>query len=425
MADKAIQITQGSGTNIDSQQPGGASGNLRQTITIGDALATTGVAPVDATLGLAVQVTNGPISVTQSGAWGVTATIGNVVNALASVQGQVPVTASVIGVPNVFVASGATISIGAMPAISVTATNTTIFQGGAPWLVNASVVGTLNVSATVGVPLVVASLQANIPQILASTGNGAWVPGIAGVGMFTPNAYTIASAATYSYSPVMLDINGNQKVTLVNSSATVTQGNNPWLVNASLVGQPVVTASIAGVVPVAATYAAVWNVVASQGATPWLVNASIIGLPIGVTATYAAPWNVTATVTVAAAVTVGAGNLSPTSVGGWKSAVASAVASAVTISAAAGKFGGYMVQNNNTTQAFVQVFDTTAAVTLGFTNPTMVFPLPGATIGTGISANLELANGANIANGIKIGVTSALGVASVVATGVSGTIWYV
>lgn len=193
------------------------------------------------------------------------------------------------------------------------------------------------------------------------------------------------------------------------SVATISVGNT---VNVAESGAWNVTATIGNTVNVAESGA--WNVTATVGNT---VNVAQTGSPWGVTATYAAPWSVTAT--------VGAANLAPTAVGGWKSAVASVIASAVTISSAAGKFGGYMLQNNNTSPAFVQIFDTAAVVTLGFTPPTMVLPLPAATTAMGISANLELANGANIANGIKIGVTTGLGVASVVATGVTGTIWYV
>lgn len=99
MADTKIQITQGSGTNIDAQQPGG-TGNLRQTITIGDALATLGIAPVDATLGVYVaanQITTpwlvtGSVGVTQLGApW-----IANV-----SIQGMPSVNATLAAVVTV------------------------------------------------------------------------------------------------------------------------------------------------------------------------------------------------------------------------------------------------------------------------------------------------------------------------------------
>jgi hypothetical protein len=87
-----------------------------------------------------------------------------------------------------------------------------------------------------------------------------------------------------------------------------------------------------------------------------------------------------------------------------------------------------MIMNNNTYPIYGQVFDTPAAtvITLGVNTPSFVIPLPanaGATLG--FAANLEMANGVNIANSIRMGFTTAPNVASVVATGVVGSIWYV
>lgn len=55
MADTAVQITAGSGTNIDTRTEG-TNGNHRQVMVIGDPDTNAGVAPVDATNGLAVDV---------------------------------------------------------------------------------------------------------------------------------------------------------------------------------------------------------------------------------------------------------------------------------------------------------------------------------------------------------------------------------
>lgn len=53
MADTAVAITAGTGTNIDTRTEG-TNGNHRQVIVIGDPATNAGVAPVDATNGLAV-----------------------------------------------------------------------------------------------------------------------------------------------------------------------------------------------------------------------------------------------------------------------------------------------------------------------------------------------------------------------------------
>jgi hypothetical protein len=56
MADTAVAITAGTGTNIDTRTEG-TNGNHRQVIVIGDPATNAGVAPVDATNGLSVAVT--------------------------------------------------------------------------------------------------------------------------------------------------------------------------------------------------------------------------------------------------------------------------------------------------------------------------------------------------------------------------------
>lgn len=55
MADSAVVITSGTGTNIDTRTEG-TNGNHRQVVVLGDPATNTGVAPVDATNGLAVDV---------------------------------------------------------------------------------------------------------------------------------------------------------------------------------------------------------------------------------------------------------------------------------------------------------------------------------------------------------------------------------
>lgn len=62
MADTAIAITAGLGTNVDTRTEG-TNGNHRQVIVIGDPATNAGVAPVDATTGLAVNVTNASLTV--------------------------------------------------------------------------------------------------------------------------------------------------------------------------------------------------------------------------------------------------------------------------------------------------------------------------------------------------------------------------
>lgn len=62
MADTAVAITAGTGTNIDTRTEG-TNGNHRQVVVIGDPATNAGVAPVDATNGLSVNVTNASLTV--------------------------------------------------------------------------------------------------------------------------------------------------------------------------------------------------------------------------------------------------------------------------------------------------------------------------------------------------------------------------
>lgn len=128
---------------------------------------------------------------------------------------------------------------------------------------------------------------------------------------------------------------------------------------------------------------------------------------------------------------IGTVNLSPTASGGWSAyglgnTTNAALTTTQTVSAAAGKFGGYMTLINlNSSPVYIQVFDTTGAVTLGTTAPVFVIAIPAnSTAANGVAANMELANGLAITNGIKIAATTTSNGSSTVATGVTGTILF-
>lgn len=69
MADTAVAITAGTGTNIDTRTEG-TNGNHRQVVVLGDPATNAGVAPVDATNGLSVSVTNASLAVTSAAGLG-------------------------------------------------------------------------------------------------------------------------------------------------------------------------------------------------------------------------------------------------------------------------------------------------------------------------------------------------------------------
>lgn len=126
---------------------------------------------------------------------------------------------------------------------------------------------------------------------------------------------------------------------------------------------------------------------------------------------------------------IGSVNLSPTASGGWAGyalgGTNAVLTTTQTVSAAAGKVGGYQFINLNSSPAYIQIFDTTGAVTLGSTQPTYIFTIPAnSTAANGVGANWEMSNGLVIANGIKIAATTTTNGASTVATGVAGTFIY-
>lgn len=116
---------------------------------------------------------------------------------------------------------------------------------------------------------------------------------------------------------------------------------------------------------------------------------------------------------------IGTINLSPTTSGGWSVSSQTALTATATVSGAAGKFGGYMFVNTNNSVAYIQVFDTAGAVTLGSTTPTFVVPIPA-----GGAANVEFTNGIAIASGIKIAATTTATGSTTVATALTGFVMY-
>jgi len=67
------------------------------------------------------------------------------------------------------------------------------------------------------------------------------------------------------------------------------------------------------------------------------------------------------------------------------------------LTSSSGKFGGYAVMNTTTSLAYLFIWDSTAAPTIGTNAPRIIIPLPyNATTGNGTMANLDLDNGVKI-----------------------------
>lgn len=95
-----------------------------------------------------------------------------------------------------------------------------------------------------------------------------------------------------------------------------------------------------------------------------------------------------------------------------------------TVASAAGRFGGFIsIINLNSAPAYLQLFDTTATVTLGTTKPTMVIPVPSAATPANGAIFSQLIS-VPLANGLQIGATTTSSGATTVSTGLTGTLLY-
>lgn len=385
----------------------------------------------------------------------------------ASVIGTVPVSGFPTAV-NVSLLAPATVTLSG--AISVNANNVSLVgispvsQSGSPWLVNASIIGTVPVSGfptAVNVSLLAPATVTLSGAITVNQGTAAalaspW-PVYAGeqgdfTGTFTNATQTTSVTATNldGYGNVLVSINGTYgtatavfegsddsgttwyPVDAARTSGNVVESGYTSLTNTNMTWQINVpgfdsvrvrsTAVASGTVNVRmSTSSAIGSDAATISvASGNLTIAGSVGLVSGATLTAyqgTSPWLVSASLP-------GPVNLSPLG-GGWNSYASPSLSALVSISATGGKFGGYMVMNLNSAPAYLQVFDVaaTANASLGL-NYKMLIPIPAnSTPANGLAANLEMANGASLANGLAVAFTQGVN-ASIVGTAGIGTIWY-
>lgn len=120
---------------------------------------------------------------------------------------------------------------------------------------------------------------------------------------------------------------------------------------------------------------------------------------------------------------VGFVTVTPSATGGWSKQMYAAQTTTVrTVKGTAGTWGGYgTIYNPNASVAYVQVFDvaTATTVTLGTTVPDMIIPIPA-----GSAANMEIVNGVNMANGIKLACTTTATGSTAPSTGLDLTVFF-
>jgi hypothetical protein len=109
----------------------------------------------------------------------------------------------------------------------------------------------------------------------------------------------------------------------------------------------------------------------------------------------------------------------------WNVSSQTSLTTTATVSGSAGRFGGGSFLNLNSAPAYIQVFDTTGAVTLGTTVPTFVQPIPAnSSSANGSGFVFELSRGITMSSGIKIAATTTPTGATTVSTALTGYIVY-
>ena len=312
----------------------------------------------------------------------------------------------------------------------------------------AQVAGSTVLTGTAGLQLV--GIEGNSGEQLQVVVGGGGAPtaalGVAGVYNVTPLALTDGQGAA-----IQLDVAGNQK-TVGNVASAATDSGNPVKVGAKLnTTLPTFTDGQRGDLQIGtrgslhvelyttnsttavSSLADNADAVATSGTTNKLPAVTRNTVYNGTTwdrqygdATNGTWVNVKAQAALpSGSNTIGNVDLALTTSGGWSVSSQTALTTTATVSSAAGKFGGYMLMNVNSAPAYVQVFDTTGAVTLGTTTPTFVIPIPAnGTAANGLAANLEMVRGIAITNGIKIAATTTATGATTVSTGLTGFILY-
>lgn len=123
--------------------------------------------------------------------------------------------------------------------------------------------------------------------------------------------------------------------------------------------------------------------------------------------------------------------VTPSATGGWSALNASAAdgatactSTAQAVKASAGTFGGYFINNPNTADEWLHVYNVASgSVTVGTTNPALTFRIPGAAANS-VGANLEIVNGVNFGTAIAIACTSTAGGNGAPANALEADIFY-
>lgn len=380
MADTAVAITAGTGTNIDTRTEG-TNGNHRQVVVLGDPATNAGVAPVDATAGLKVDlgadndVTLATLPDTASGD-------------LAAIKAKTD------NIP----AQGQALAAASLPVVLTAAQVTTLTPP-------AAITG-----------FATAAAQTDKSQFTKLTDG-------------TDTALITASGEQNVIATAQPGVDIGD-VTINNASGgsavNIQDGGNSITVDYATTGSGTATGALRVELPTNGT-----GVIATVGAVTAITNA----LPAGTNAIGKLAANsgvdigdVDVTSIAAGTNNIGQVSVAPQTANGLSvfNATSSDGATALTstaqaIKASAGQVYGWYIYNPNATAQFVQLYNTAAAsVTVGTTNPLFMLTIPATS-----AANVEFTNGITFSNaGFSCAATSTAGGSGAPGTALDAVIFY-
>lgn len=412
MADTAVAVTAGSGTNIDTRTEA-TNGNHRQVVVLGDPSTNAGVAPVDATKGLAVDLTNTgantnkllvtpdlPSGASTAAKQPALGTAGTPSADVISVQGIASMTALKVD------GSAVTqpVSIASVPSHAVTNAGTFVVQE--------------NGAALTALQL--------IDDAIYTDGSGTVTKGVAILGQDGTNPQAIKTDAS---GELQVDVLTMPTVAVTQSGTWdevgINDSGNSITVDYATTGSGTATGALRVELPTNGT-----GVIATVGAVTAITNA----LPAGTNAIGKLAANsgvdigdVDVTSISAGTNLIGDVDIQPRTTGGWSvgnfttgDTFTALTSTAQVIKGSAGKFGGYYIYNPNATATYVILYDIAAAsVTVGTSTPKLVFCIP-ATAG----ANLELLAGIPFGTAMSIAATTTGGGNTAPSTALEAMIFY-
>jgi hypothetical protein len=220
MADTAVAITEGTGTNIDTRTEA-TNGNHRQVIVIGDPSTNAGVAPVDATAGLKVDLgADNDVTVTGTVTANLSATDNTVLDNIDTSTAAIKTAVEIID--NAISGNEMQVDVITMPTTTVTNTSLTNFGSGEYETVAAG-----QTAQTLGATGGTGDYISGILVVPATTspGNVLLLDNAISITVFTGGATSVSNLVPFFIPLGMISVSGAWKITTGSNVSCIGIGN--------------------------------------------------------------------------------------------------------------------------------------------------------------------------------------------------------